>query len=69
MSFLKAWGLFAWALCQVLPSLAQFDTLEVSSERFGRKISVYLREYGPAVQGKPIVYFTDGQKVIDNGLS
>lgn len=46
---------------------AQSDTLLITSQSLGHDIRVVVHDMTPEVADKPIVYFTDGEKMIEKG--
>lgn len=54
-------------VCICALSNAQEDSVEISSRFLKRNISVFLYDSKPSVKDKPLIYITDGKKMMENG--
>lgn len=70
--FLKKWIMTKWcyliALCFNITLHAQMDTFLVRSTALDTEIQVFTYDINPENPDKPIIYCTDGKKMLDNGI-
>ena len=53
-------------MSQAVPG--ELERMLLDSKQLGRQIEIHLWDPKPEVKNKPIVYFTDGKKMIDNSM-
>ena len=48
--------------------LFELDTIQIQSQFLQRKIEVYILDHNIPTQNNSIIYFTDGKKLVENGM-